>query len=485
MRGVLLGWCGLGVLVCLAAPAAAGDFYVDPLRGDDRADGLAAAAAGGHGPVRTLARGVALVGPGDTLHLAPLDRPYRESLVLHNRRGEPGRPLVIDGHGATLDGSEPLRPEDWEPAGPDLIRGRPPIDLNDAVVARYFFLIDGRMERMGRSLKGPKAEWLRPAALAPGQWTYLADEQQFYLRLPRGAAVGDGRVAAPIRSSGVAMSGDCRHVVVRNLRLVHVYNDGLNIHGVSRDVLFERCAALECGDDGASAHGDCQITIRGFVSAGNSTGMCHTNDSQTDCEGVLIRDCHGFDYFVLDSGRHRLANSLILSRAAQAVHTTGRAGPGAPPCRVEFVNVALRRLGDNPFVRLYAGSEVEWRNVSCDGFDLVVTAERVAVVDSLLGGGDGRRSVTVRDAAVWSGSGNRYHLASLRLGDETLTAETLAPFQQATGREAGSRWGPFEFAVPFTGQPVDAPAAGAAGAGARLPGADVSALAVPEPPAQQ
>src|SRR5437867_2250604 len=122
--------------------ARARDFYVDPSAGADKANGLAARPSGADGPVKTIARGIKLAGPGDTVHLAPVT--FKEPAVFHNREGELGRPITLDGHGATLDGSEPLNPADWREAAPGLFRNDNLLRLDDAAIQRWFFLFDGR-----------------------------------------------------------------------------------------------------------------------------------------------------------------------------------------------------------------------------------------------------------------------------------------------------------------------------------------------------
>jgi len=101
----------------LARPVPTGpgrDFYINNETGNDAANGLSATENGGGGPVRTIARGVSFLQPGDTLHLAVTSIPYRESLRLGDGfGGVPGKPIVIDGHGATILGCDPLRLEGW------------------------------------------------------------------------------------------------------------------------------------------------------------------------------------------------------------------------------------------------------------------------------------------------------------------------------------------------------------------------------------
>ena len=84
---------------------AARQIYVDPTIGNDRANGLASQPHGTDAPLKTIARGIALAKPGDTVHLAPVV--FRESAVFFNRHGEPGKPITLDGHGAVLRGAIP------------------------------------------------------------------------------------------------------------------------------------------------------------------------------------------------------------------------------------------------------------------------------------------------------------------------------------------------------------------------------------------
>jgi len=163
----------LSLLALAAASALGRDFHVDPRLGDDRANGLAASITGTNGPVKTIARGLKLAGPGDTVHLAPAV--FKESAVFYNRRGEPGRPITLDGHGATLDGSEPLDPAQWREPAPGLFACTNLLRLDDAVIGRWFFLWNGRMNHMGRTAKGPSAPLKPPGELRPGEWTFVKD----------------------------------------------------------------------------------------------------------------------------------------------------------------------------------------------------------------------------------------------------------------------------------------------------------------------
>src|SRR6185436_11469305 len=137
----------------------------------------------------------------------------------------------------------------------------------------------------------------------------------FYLKLPPGQKLADAGILAPVRSAGVQFSGDNRHLVIRNVTATHVYNDGYNIHGHCEDVLFENIRAIECGDDGISAHETAQYRVKGFIAIGNSTGICDTGASVTSYDRVFIRDCLGAEVMFLDTGRYTLRNAVVLSSA--------------------------------------------------------------------------------------------------------------------------------------------------------------------------
>jgi len=99
--------------IILPALAAGRALHVNPTTGDDAQDGVAK-------PVKSIARAVKLAQPGDTIHLTP--GVYFESADLTKKHGLPGRPITLDGHGAVLDGSEPLRASDWEALRKGLFR---------------------------------------------------------------------------------------------------------------------------------------------------------------------------------------------------------------------------------------------------------------------------------------------------------------------------------------------------------------------------
>ncbi|MCB1093361.1 MAG: DUF1565 domain-containing protein, partial [Verrucomicrobiae bacterium] len=190
----------LPFLFCLGmgSVVVAAEIHVNPDTGDDRNDGVAS-------PVKTIAKGIRLAQPGDTVHLAP--GTYHESADLTNKHGEPGKPITLDGHGAVLDGSEPVRSAEWESLGGGLYRKVKLVPrMDDAILGRWFFLWNGQMNRMDRTSKGPSAPLKAVTELKENEWTYLASEDAFYLRLPEGRDLDAVNLRYPKRSSAVIQS---------------------------------------------------------------------------------------------------------------------------------------------------------------------------------------------------------------------------------------------------------------------------------------
>ncbi len=307
----------------------------------------------------SVAKAIQQAQAGDTVHLEPVV--YRESAVFQSKKGEEGRPITLDGHGATLEGSDPLDPAQWREVEPGLFAASDLLPrLDDFVLVRWFFLWEGRMNHMGRTSKGRKAAFLEPAALVPGQWTFVREPARetagssqvygtFYVKLAPGRGIGDAGIRVPKRSAGVGLGGVCEHLVIRNVTVTHVHNDGFNIHGDCRSVVFENIRAIECGDDGISAHESAQYRVDGFVSVGNSTGITDTGTAHTSYRRVFVADNLAYDLFFLHDGRYEVRDAVVWSSAERALQVS--AGPGQHS-ELRLENVLVRRVGARGAVRV-------------------------------------------------------------------------------------------------------------------------------------
>jgi Protein of unknown function (DUF1565) len=432
---------------CILSGSAliAREIQVNPSTGTDSADGISQ-------PVKTIARGLKLVQAGDTVHLMP--GTYRESAVFNNRSGEPGKPIILDGHGAVLEGSEPLKASDWQEVAPGLFRNDNLLRTDEAVLQRWFFVFDGKMNHMGRTSKGASAALKMPEDLQVGEWTFLknpsravAGSQQgfgsFYIKLEQGSKLEDAHIAAPIRSAGVQFSGKNSHIIVRNVTATHVYNDGVNVHGTTRDCRFENISSIDCGDDGFSAHEDAECEIDGFTSIGNSTGLCDTAESKTHYKNVFIRDCLAYDVFFISHGEHSIENAIVECSAQHAV-SIGRDAVKEGMCNVRFKNMLIRRVNSGPVADktfgINGGGHLDVDHCTIENLNLQALPTSAVKLQHCFITGDPKPIIMMLRGAKWSGAANAYDLQSLNIEMTSFTAANFSDFQNLTESEFGSIW---------------------------------------------
>ncbi|AWO00344.1 hypothetical protein DLD77_00790 [Chitinophaga alhagiae] len=296
--------------------------YVHPGKGNDAGNGSSPQQA-----VQSLQRAVSLAVPGTVIHLMPTETAWHDFLFFHDRSGTPGKPIIVEGNGVRLSGSVPVNPQEWEHLGNGLYRNDTlfrQLRANMDIVRRYFFLFDGKMERMGRCLKGHNEPFRDPAELKPFEWTFVQAEGAFYLKTDPARTLQELDIKIPVRPTGVQFSGKVHDVIVRNIKCENFYNDGFGITGQVHRVRFEQIQAWYNGDDGISAHADCAFHVEGFISAGNGTGICDTGNSFTTYNNVLIRDCAGVDVYFLNEkperpAYHALRNALVYCAAFRPV----------------------------------------------------------------------------------------------------------------------------------------------------------------------
>lgn len=286
----------------MSSTLAAGEIFVDFNKGNDGNPGSREL------PLKSFSPAIARAQAGDTIFLLPAGHPVNTSLVIKNKHGGPGKPIIIDGMMNTFSGSRPLRAADWIETAPGSgLFSRKYKSMPTST--RFVMWFDGRMERMGRHTKWKGAALKRPEELGDFQWT-IVGKDQVYLKLPAGMGVEQAGAEEPHFVSGVVMSGECSHIVVRNLAARRFWNDGYNIHNNCRDILFENIAAFNNSDDGISAHGTCRISVKNMLSLGNGTGFCHIEQAECEHENVYIADSDSRD-ILLENAVNTLRNVYV------------------------------------------------------------------------------------------------------------------------------------------------------------------------------
>ncbi len=161
------------MFVAATVDAAAGrDIFVSNVAGDDRNTGAAMRPIVPQGgPVRTIAKALRLARPADRIILDNTTEPYHETISLvgsHNSGGVLG-PLVIEGHGALLDGTVPIPAGDWQQYAGDVYTYQP-----KQMGHQQLFLAGRQAAQRPTSPDKPS-----PAALEPLEWCYWRGEIYF------------------------------------------------------------------------------------------------------------------------------------------------------------------------------------------------------------------------------------------------------------------------------------------------------------------
>lgn len=325
------------LLLAGAQPAIAADWHVNPLIGDDASAGTREA------PLATLQKAIDIADEGSTIFLHPANAVYRQSGLIRGKSD-----LTIEGNGVTLDGSDPLPRQGWERFGRGLHRRRLPRTRWD----RHLLIIGGVMQRMGRTQSSNSPVFPPADQLQPGQFCFVnLDDTEGWLVVCGSLE----ELEWAIRPNGIATSGTCRRLTVRNLRARNFLNDGFNIHGDARRLRFENIVGYDCFDEGFSAHDTCQTVVVDGRFYGNENGVADVNSSET-----YYRRCEftgNVNVDVLLTGKtHELFDCRIVNTTSAVALSAGPRVEEQPfSLRLDRVSIVGKRPAAATRVRVSGG----------------------------------------------------------------------------------------------------------------------------------
>jgi hypothetical protein len=260
--------CWVIILICLmVGPVAARDIYVDNLAGDDKNTGKHAQGQGdADSPVRTIAKALRLAHAGDRVVLAKTDQPYRECVSLvGTRHSGAGRlvPFVLDGQGATLDGSAPIPALGWTHYRDNIFRFRPK-SLFQPVV-----FLQGRAIAPMPLAFGTDC----PPRLKSLEW--CAIEGAVFLGVAADQLPTNYKLSYAELPTGITLY-QVDQVVIRNLTIQGFRADGLVAAVGARDVVLENVTCTANGQNGVCVQGGAQVEIEKCKLAGNGLAQLLT-----------------------------------------------------------------------------------------------------------------------------------------------------------------------------------------------------------------
>jgi hypothetical protein len=220
------------------------------------------------GACRTLAEAASQLRAGDTLQIAAGTGPYREPLYIR-ASGTPEAPIVIEGNGNEITGFDPLV---FSPL-PD---GR----LAATVPTEYPFVLRHAGRRVKEDAQTNQFE---------GGVTYERAENR--LVLAPGVSAEGWEIS--VRQFAVRISNASYHVY-RDIDATGSRNDGFNLHGDGRGLVFEAVSGRQNLDEGFSSHGTMECEIRNARFSENDNGILNGQQTVTRLENVDVFDNVGF-----------------------------------------------------------------------------------------------------------------------------------------------------------------------------------------------
>jgi len=241
--------------------------------------------------VRTLDRALRLVRAGYRIVIANTGEPFREMISLCDvgQRGFPDLPLVIQGNGATLDGTVTAAQGAWKYETDNIFSFRP------RRLAYQQLFLDGKPLTRARSVDYAGAT----LPIEPLEWALLTDRIAFRVengKLPEQYALRHAGLQTGITLynteyirienlviQGFQQDGVNAHELVNHCELVGVEcrangRSGISVGGVSRVTLVD-CKCYDNGRAQLRVEGQGRVTARG----------CDFNVKGTDVSWLELR----------------------------------------------------------------------------------------------------------------------------------------------------------------------------------------------------
>jgi hypothetical protein len=271
------------VIALLSLPAHARDIFVDNIAGDDRANGdLPRATTNHNGPVRTISKALKLTQGGDRILLAKTTIPYHECVSIQGERhsGRLGKPLVLEGNGAVLDGSEPVPPDAWQFVSGDVFRFEP------ARMSYQQLFLDGKP--VTRRFVADDVSF---PELLPFEWCLL--DGTIYFRGAPGSIPQEYLLTYAALQTGITLY-KVHDVVIHNLVVQGFHLDGVNAH------------------DGVRSGRLINIMSRGNGRA----GVCIAGGSRVELAGCTLGDNGAAQLLLEEYSLTRVFDSLLIPNTA-------------------------------------------------------------------------------------------------------------------------------------------------------------------------
>ncbi|MEX2606846.1 MAG: right-handed parallel beta-helix repeat-containing protein [Kiritimatiellia bacterium] len=308
MKQTLLShYTKLALLFAISAlTSEARTIYVDQRIGNNEWTGVTAEPKDGDGPLSSPGVAVNRAKPGDVIFVVPDSGPYY-GVIRPKQSGEPGKPITVEGNGNEFN----LYPEDPQSGWNRLGGG--------AWLFKQMYREDANPEREAGKVQGfykgkPLIYFYGPGTPPPLYSVTHHDDGRPVIHLPPEARPPfKDLVMVNHPSSSVVRMQNVSYWHFKNMHIRGAGNDGFNWHGEGKGHVIENCTAMFCGDEGSSAHGNMEVTVKNTIFAFNGSGtggvvdIAESKTSYINCISAFNRDV-GFR--MREGGVHLLRDTL-------------------------------------------------------------------------------------------------------------------------------------------------------------------------------
>lgn len=279
------------LLLSLNSTAVARKIYVDNLTGNDRNDGSTPdTSTPSIGPCRSIAKAIRIARNGDRIVVKKTSEPYRESLTLQgrNQSGSELSPFILQGNGATLDGSMPIPTGAWKHYSKNVFQYRPKLMSHQTL-----FIDNAPASRVQVTKDDQLAELETKSFAVKNGYIYFCCEEG---SLPDGYNLSCSGMV-----TGITLFS-CRNVLVQDLVIQGFQLDGVNAHDNVSNATVTGITARGNGRSGISVEGASRLKIEACLIGNNAVAQVRTDgfskteivdsdlvDSDKNAPGILIK----------------------------------------------------------------------------------------------------------------------------------------------------------------------------------------------------
>lgn len=264
---------GLVVLAfaCFASVVDADTLYVNNMSGSNSSNGLSEENQGdGIGPLRTIAAALKRAERGDRIVLANTGAFYEECVTLQGARhsGTSFAPFVIEGNGATLDGTAEVPAHRWEFVRDNIFRFVP-----DHAGFQQLFIAGEVAAQLPRVNGAYVSNYLKGK-----EWQRYRGGIQFAAEKGKSVYSYDLRYAQ--HRVGITLY-DVENVVIHDLNVRGFQLDGINAHDNAMDCILSQVSSTANGRSGVAVCGASRVRLVKSNLQQNGSVQLHMEDWST------------------------------------------------------------------------------------------------------------------------------------------------------------------------------------------------------------